>query len=93
MRNARGLNGRINDLTCEYVSGGAKPDAILACQDRFVRVLQGSEVGTAAPFAPASHGPLSPRARAARAACAISRLRVQVHYEAAIDGPVVTIER
>lgn len=35
---------RINDLTCEHVSESAKPEVILGCQDRVVRVLQGSEL-------------------------------------------------
>lgn len=37
-------NDRINDLTCEFVSGAARADAVLACQDRMIRVLTGSEL-------------------------------------------------
>ena len=37
-------NDRINDLTCLRVSGGSRADAVLACQDRMIRVLTGSEL-------------------------------------------------
>jgi len=33
------VSDRINDLTCDFVSGGSELDAILGCQDRFVRVI------------------------------------------------------
>ena len=35
---------RINDLTCERVTGGLRAEAVLACQDRSVRVISGSEL-------------------------------------------------
>jgi len=35
---------RINDLTCSFISDAKKPDAVLACQDRHVRVLAGSNL-------------------------------------------------
>ena len=50
---------RINDLTCEHVTGQARAEAVLACQDRMVRVIGGSDLV----------------------------------FEAAMDGPVTTIER
>ena len=40
-------NDRINDLTCEFVSSESRQrgaDAVLACQDRMIRVLTGSEL-------------------------------------------------
>jgi len=40
---------RINDLTCEAVSGNPKPDVVLACQDRYIRVLSGSSLVYEAP--------------------------------------------
>ena len=35
---------RINDLATEKISGAPKPDAVLGCQDRCVRVLTGSDL-------------------------------------------------
>ena len=35
---------RVNDLTCEHVTGGARPEVVMGCQDRMVRVLQGSDL-------------------------------------------------
>ena len=37
-------NDRINDLTTEFVSGGSRAEAVLACQDRMIRVLTGSDL-------------------------------------------------
>eukprot|EP00698_Gefionella_okellyi_P026192 TRINITY_DN9896_c0_g1_i1.p1 TRINITY_DN9896_c0_g1~~TRINITY_DN9896_c0_g1_i1.p1 ORF type:complete len:718 (-),score=186.21 TRINITY_DN9896_c0_g1_i1:1083-3236(-) len=35
---------RINDLTCEHASGGTELDAVLGCQDRYVRVIQRNDL-------------------------------------------------
>ena len=35
---------RINDLLCEPISSDSENDTILACQDRFIRFVQGSEL-------------------------------------------------
>mgnify|MGYP003312972544 CR=1 FL=1 len=37
-------NDRINDLTSEFVTGGSRAEAVLACQDRMIRVLTGSDL-------------------------------------------------
>ena len=37
-------NDRINDLTAEFVTGGSRAEAVLACQDRMIRVLTGSDL-------------------------------------------------
>ena len=53
-------NDRINDLVCEHVTRiSNKPEAVLACQDRMVRVIRGNDL----------------------------------HYEAPMAGPVLTVER
>lgn len=48
---------RINDLTCEHVSHGPKPEVVLGCQDRMVRVLKPS--GSELLFEQAMNGPVS----------------------------------
>jgi hypothetical protein len=53
-------NDRINDLVCEHVTRqNTRPEAVLACQDRMVRVILGNDL----------------------------------HYEAPMAGPVLTVER
>jgi len=53
-------NDRINDLTCDHITRQTnRPEAILACQDRMVRVIVGNDL----------------------------------HYEAPMSGPVLTVER
>ena len=53
-------NDRINDLVCEHVTRQTnQPEAVLACQDRMVRVIRGNDL----------------------------------HYEAPMAGPVLTVER
>ena len=53
-------NDRINDLVCDHIVRATnKPECILACQDRMVRVVSGNDL----------------------------------HYEAPMSGPVLTVER
>jgi Bardet-Biedl syndrome 7 protein len=37
-------NDRINDLVCEHVTGNKRPECVLACQDRMVRVVAGNDL-------------------------------------------------
>ncbi|KAL3901262.1 MAG: hypothetical protein SGPRY_012307, partial [Prymnesium sp.] len=47
---------KINEITCEALSGGIKPEVLLGCQDRMVRVLQPS--GSDLLFEQAVSGPV-----------------------------------